>query len=241
MSTKLLEIQNLYKTFNSGKVKALNNVGFSLKKGNILAVVGESGSGKTTLIRLIAGLETIDEGKIVINSNIVSSNSVFIEPQQRNIGMVFQDYALFPHFTIYKNIAYGLSKHENKEERVCEVLKLVGLSGMEKRYPHELSGGQQQRIALARALAPKPALLILDEPFSNLDVVMRNQLRKDILKILKKTTTTAIFVTHDIKDALEVSDEIIVLKNGIVLQQGKTIEIFNSPESSYVKLLFDSI
>lgn len=241
MSTKLLEIQNLYKTFNSGKVKALNNVGFSLKKGNILAVVGESGSGKTTLIRLIAGLETIDEGKIVINSNIVSSNSVFIEPQQRNIGMVFQDYALFPHFTIYKNIAYGLSKHENKEERVCEVLKLVGLSGMEKRYPHELSGGQQQRIALARALAPKPALLILDEPFSNLDVVMRNQLRKDILKILKKTTTTAIFVTHDIKDALEVSDEIIVLKNGIVLQQGKTIEIFNSPESSYVKLLFDNI
>lgn len=241
MSTKLLEIQNLYKTFNSGKVKALNNVGFSLKKGNILAVVGESGSGKTTLIRLIAGLETIDEGKIVINSNIVSSNSVFIEPQQRNIGLVFQDYALFPHFTIYKNIAYGLSKHENKEERVCEVLKLVGLSGMEKRYPHELSGGQQQRIALARALAPKPALLILDEPFSNLDVVMRNQLRKDILKILKKTTTTAIFVTHDIKDALEVSDEIIVLKNGIVLQQGKTIEIFNSPESSYVKLLFDSI
>ena len=241
MSTKLLEIQNLYKTFNSGKVKALNNVGFSLKKGNILAVVGESGSGKTTLIRLIAGLETIDEGKIVINSNIVSSNSVFIEPQQRNIGMVFQDYALFPHFTIYKNIAYGLSKHENKEERVCEVLKLVGLSGMEKRYPHELSGGQQQRIALARALAPKPALLILDEPFSNLDVVMRNQLRKDILKILKKTITTAIFVTHDIKDALEVSDEIIVLKNGIVLQQGKTIEIFNSPESSYVKLLFDNI
>ena len=241
MSTKLLEIQNLYKTFNSVYVYVLNNVGFSLKKGNILAVVGESGSGKTTLIRLIAGLETIDEGKIVINSNIVSSNSVFIEPQQRNIGMVFQDYALFPHFTIYKNIAYGLSKHENKVERVGEVLKLVGLSGMEKRYPHELSGGQQQRIALARALAPKPALLILDEPFSNLDVVMRNQLRKDILKILKKTITTAIFVTHDIKDALEVSDEIIVLKNGIVLQQGKTIEIFNSPESSYVKLLFDNI
>lgn len=241
MRTKLLEIQNLYKTFNSGKVKALNNASFSLKKGNILAVVGESGSGKTTLIRLIAGLETIDEGKIVINSNIVSSNSVFIEPQQRNIGMVFQDYALFPHFTIYKNIAYGLSKYENKDERVGEVLKLVGLSGMEKRYPHELSGGQQQRIALARALAPKPALLILDEPFSNLDVVMRNQLRKDILKILKETNTTAIFVTHDIKDALEVSDEIIVLKNGIVLQQGKTIEIFNSPESTYVKLLFDNI
>ncbi|KAB1158665.1 ABC transporter ATP-binding protein [Tenacibaculum aiptasiae] len=241
MSTKLLAIQNLHKAFNSGKVKALNNVSFSLEKGNVLAVVGESGSGKTTLIRLIAGLETLDSGEIEINNTTVSSNSVFIEPQQRNVGMVFQDYALFPHLTIFKNIAYGLSKQENKEERVREVLKLVGLSGMEKRYPHELSGGQQQRIALARALAPKPELLILDEPFSNLDVILRSQLRKDILQIIKQTNTTAIFVTHDIKDAITISDKIIILKQGVILQEGSTKEVHEKPEESYVKKLFDNM
>ncbi len=241
MSTKLVEIQSLHKTFNSGKVKALNDVSFSLEKGNVLAIVGESGSGKTTLIRLIAGLETLDNGDIKLNEKVVSSNSKFIEPQHRNVGMVFQDYALFPHFTIFKNIAYGLSKHENKEERVREVLKLVGLSGMEIRYPHELSGGQQQRIALARALAPKPELLILDEPFSNLDVILRSQLRKDILQIIKQTNTTSIFVTHDIKDAIVISDKIIILKEGVILQEGSTKEVHENPEESYVKKLFDNM
>lgn len=237
----LLEIQNLRKTFNSGKLIALNNLNLFLKKGNVLAVVGESGSGKTTLIRLIAGLETLDSGDIKLNEKIVSSNSCFVEPQHRNVGMVFQDYALFPHFTVFKNIAYGLSNDINKNERVAEVLKLVGLSGLEKRYPHELSGGQQQRIALARALAPEPALLILDEPFSNLDVILRNQLREDLLKIIKQAKTTAIFVTHDIKDAITISDEIIILKQGIVLQEGSTKEVIKNPEGSYVKLLFNSI
>lgn len=241
MSTKLLTIQSLHKTFNSGKVKALNDVSFFLEKGDVLAVVGESGSGKTTLIRLIAGLETLDSGEIEINNKTVSSNSVFIEPQQRNVGMVFQDYALFPHLTIFKNIEYGLSKQENKEERVREVLKLVGLSGMEKRYPHELSGGQQQRIALARALAPRPELLILDEPFSNLDVILRSQLRQDILQIIKQTNTTAIFVTHDIKDAITISDQIIILKQGIILQEGSTKEVHEKPEESYVKKLFQNM
>lgn len=237
----LLEIQNLRKTFNSGKLIALNNLNLSLKKGNVLAIVGESGSGKTTLIRLIAGLETLDSGDIKLNEKIVSSNSCFVEPQHRNVGMVFQDYALFPHFTVFKNIAYGLSNDVNKNERVAEVLKLVGLSGLEKRYPHELSGGQQQRIALARALAPKPALLILDEPFSNLDVILRNQLREDLLKIIKQAKTTAIFVTHDIKDAITISDEIIILKQGVVLQEGFTKEVIKNPEGSYVKELFNSI
>ncbi len=237
----ILTIQNVVKTFNKGKVIALNGVSFDLKVGNILAVVGESGSGKTTLIRLITGLAVLDEGVIRLQDKIVSSDSIFIAPEKRKVGMVFQDYALFPHLTIFENISYGISKKVNKKERVAEVLKLIGLSDVEKRYPHELSGGQQQRIALARSLAPSPELLILDEPFSNLDVLLRNQLREDIATIIKKTNTTAIFVTHDIKDALAISDDILVLQNGNIIQSGKTKDVVESPNSKYVKLLLDSV
>jgi iron(III) transport system ATP-binding protein len=237
----LLELQKLQKKFNKGNVIALNDVSFNLEKGNILAVVGESGSGKTTLIRLVAGLETLDKGEIIINNKMVSSNSIFIEPQDRKVGMVFQDYALFPHFTVVDNIAYGISKLSDKKERVEEVLHLVGLEGLGKRYPHELSGGQQQRVALARALAPKPELLILDEPFSNLDIILRNKLREDLLKILKETKSTVIFVTHDIKDALLISDDILVLQKGIVLQKGKTKEVYKKPNCKYISLLFETI
>ena len=237
----LLEIQEVQKKFNNGNVIALNNVSLNLEQGNILAVVGESGSGKTTLIRLVAGLETLDKGEIIINNKMVSSNSIFIEPQDRKVGMVFQDYALFPHFTVFDNIAYGISKLSNKKERVDEVLQLVGLDDLGNRYPHELSGGQQQRVALARALAPKPELLILDEPFSNLDIILRNKLREDLLKILKKTKSTVIFVTHDIKDALLISDDILVLQKGIVLQTGKTREVYKKPNCKYVSLLFETI
>ncbi len=237
----LLEIQEVQKKFNNGNVIALNNVSLNLEQGNILAVVGESGSGKTTLIRLVAGLETLDKGEIIINNKIVSSNSIFTEPQDRKVGMVFQDYALFPHFTVFDNIAYGISKLSGKKERVEEVLHIVGLEGLGKRYPHELSGGQQQRVALARALAPKPELLILDEPFSNLDIILRNKLREDLLKILKETKSTVIFVTHDIKDALLISDDILVLQKGIVLQKGKTKEVYKKPNCKYVSLLFENI
>ncbi|WP_435262510.1 ABC transporter ATP-binding protein [Tenacibaculum sp. nBUS_03] len=241
MSTKILEINGLTKSFNKGKVIALNNVTYSLEKGKIVSVVGESGSGKTTLIRLISGLEIVNEGEIKLNGKTVSSKLVFLEPEKRNIGMVFQDYALFPHLTVFQNVVYGISKDLNKKERVAEVLLLVGLEGMGARYPHELSGGQQQRVALARALAPKPELLILDEPFSNLDVVLRNQLRKDIHQILKKTNCTAIFVTHDIKDAIAISDEIIVLQKGKVLEQGETKKVFEESKNQYIRLLFDSM
>lgn len=242
MST-ILEVKNVEKTFNKGKVVALKDVSFSLSKGKIIAIVGESGSGKTTLIRLITGLEVLDIGSILLKEKVVSSNEVFVAPQLRNVGMVFQDYALFPHFSVADNIGYGISdiSATDKKERIKEVLRLVGLSDKENCYPHELSGGQQQRVALARALAPKPELLILDEPFSNLDVILRSQLRKDILAILKQTNTTAIFVTHDIKDAMAISDEIIVLKNGVILQQGITKQVFENPEDSYVKLLFENI
>ncbi|MDG1397203.1 MAG: ABC transporter ATP-binding protein [Polaribacter sp.] len=238
MSNPILQLKKLTKTFSKGKVKALNEISFSLSKGKILALVGESGSGKTTLIRIITGLETQNNGSVVFKNNILSSNTIFIEPEKRNIGMVFQEYALFPHFTVFDNIAFGISK--NKKERITEVLDLVALEGFEKRFPHELSGGQQQRVALARALAPKPELLILDEPFSNLDVILRQQLRSDIKEILKKTNTTAIFVTHDIKDALKISDEILVLQKGNLLQHGNTDEVFKNPNCEYVSLLFDA-
>ena len=237
----LLELQKLHKKFNKGNVIALSDISFNLEKGNILAIVGESGSGKTTLIRLVAGLETLDKGEIILNNKIVSSNSIFTEPQDRKVGMVFQDYALFPHFTVFDNIAYGISKLSSKKERVEEVLHIVGLEGLGKRYPHELSGGQQQRVALARALAPKPELLILDEPFSNLDIILRNKLREDLLKILKETKSTVIFVTHDIKDALLISDEILVLQKGNVLQKGKTKEVYKKPNCKYISLLFENI
>lgn len=237
----ILTVKNVSKAFTKGKVKALDSISCSLTNGKVLAIVGESGSGKTTLIRLIAGLEVLDSGEIYLKDNLVSSATSFTNPEHRNVGMVFQDYALFPHFTIYKNIAYGISKHKNKKDRISEVLELVGLSEFEHRYPHELSGGQQQRVALARALAPEPEILLLDEPFSNLDVILRKQLREDVLKILKNANCTAIFVTHDIKDALAISDEIMVLKEGVLLQKGVTKEVFKNPKTPYVASLFKSI
>lgn len=236
----ILSINSVTKTFNNGKVVALHNVSFSLEKGNILAVVGESGSGKTTLIRLITGLEVLDSGTIVLKEKEVSSDIVFVNPEDRKVGLVFQDYALFPHLTVFDNIAYGIAKNQDKKERVQEVLNLVDLSDLAQRYPHELSGGQQQRIALARALAPKPELIILDEPFSNLDVILREQLRKEITRIIKATNTTAIFVTHDIKDAIATSDEILVLQNGNIMQHGNTNTVVDKPNNEYVRLLLAS-
>jgi len=233
----ILSVNNITKAFDNGKVVALNNVSFDLEKGNVLAVVGESGSGKTTLIRIIAGLEVLDAGSVTLRDAVVISENIFIAPEKRKVGMVFQDYALFPHMTVFKNIAYGLSKSEDKKQRVQEVLDLVGLPDVAKRYPHELSGGQQQRIALARALAPKPELLILDEPFSNLDALLRAQIREEISSIVRKTNTTAIFVTHDIKDALAISDKILVLQNGDIMQYGNTKDVAENPNNEYVKLL----
>jgi iron(III) transport system ATP-binding protein len=179
----MLRIESLSKSFDKGKSYALKDVSFHLKEGDVYAIVGESGSGKTTLIRLIAGLETPDSGFIEMNGKQVSSIKKIVPPEKRNIGLVFQEYALFPHFTLFENILYGISKLKNKKERAEEALNMVGLLKMKDRYPHQLSGGQQQRVALARALAPQPSLLILDEPFSNLDAMLRAQLRNEIFDI----------------------------------------------------------
>lgn len=237
----ILKIKQLSKSFNNGKDLVIDNINLSVKKGEIIAVVGESGSGKTTLTRLISGLETPDSGTISINNIEVASEHSFIAPEKRNIGLVFQDYALFPHLTVFKNIAYGLSKSENRKTRVSEMLALVDLTGYENRYPHQLSGGQQQRVALARALAPEPKLLLLDEPFSNLDVMLRVQLRNEIFDIIKKTEVTAIFVTHDTQDAIAIADKIAILQEGKKIQKGSIKKLYRKPKDYYVASLFSTI
>lgn len=234
----MLEIESLSKSFDKGKSFALKDISFNLKEGDVCALVGESGSGKTTLVRLVAGLETPDTGIIRLNGETVSSLNYFVPPEKRKVGLVFQDYALFPHMTLFKNVLYGISKEKNKNERAQEVLNLVGLGGMEDRYPHQLSGGQQQRVALARALAPNPSLLILDEPFSNLDAMLRMQLRNEIFEIVKATGVTAIFVTHDTQDALAVADEILILQKGELIQKDEAANLYTKPNSIYVASLF---
>ena len=234
----MLTINALSKSFDKGKSYALENVTFNLKAGQVCAIVGESGSGKTTLVRLIAGLERPDNGSITMNEKVIASLDKFVQPEKRKIGLVFQEYALFPHLTILENVLYGISKVKNKKEKAQEMLDLVGLSGMEKRYPHQLSGGQQQRVALARALAPEPSLLILDEPFSNLDTMLRTQLRNEVFDIIKKTEVTVLFVTHDTQDALSVADEILILQKGKVIQKDVAENLYVKPNTLYVASLF---
>jgi iron(III) transport system ATP-binding protein len=202
-------------------------------------LLGESGSGKTTLLRIIAGFEVADQGNVKLSETVLFDTKKFVQPEKRGIGMVFQDYALFPHLNVLKNISFGLKgSSDEKAKRSAELLKLVELTGYEKRYPHELSGGQQQRIAIARALAPSPSLILLDEPFSNLDESLKNKVRQDIQAILKKAGTTAIFVTHDTKDALAVADKVIVLHEGKMQQNDTPQRLYQHPANLVVARLF---
>ncbi|MEM9886519.1 MAG: ABC transporter ATP-binding protein [Bacteroidota bacterium] len=237
----LLQTTQLCKYFDGGKVKALEAVSCQLAPSKSYAIVGESGSGKTTLARLIAGLERPDRGSIHLAGQLVASENYHLSPEKRAVGLVFQDYALFPHLSVKDNIKYGISKHSNKKQRIQEMLALVNLSGYENRYPHELSGGQQQRVALARALAPQPRLLILDEPFSNLDSSLRIHLRTELFHILEQTGVSSLFVTHDTQDALAVADEILILKDGQLLQQASPQLLYQKPNTPYVAQLFDPI
>jgi iron(III) transport system ATP-binding protein len=195
--------------------------GCSLKvnDGDIVAVLGQSGSGKSTLLRIIAGLERPQEGLISLDDVVLNDMHHFVDPSLRKIGMVFQDYALFPHLTIEKNIAYSLSKKTKSEKEliVNDLLKIIELSDKKGYYPHELSGGQQQRVALARSLAANPKVLLLDEPFSNLDADLRAQIRQDLKRILKAKNMTCIFATHDLADAIDIADHIYQVKDGIIL------------------------
>ncbi|BAW96252.1 ABC transporter [[Synechococcus] sp. NIES-970] len=236
----ILRVENLYKCFSAKDLPAVKDIHFQLEQGEILGLLGPSGCGKTTLLRLIAGFEQPTTGQIILNGVSVSTPDHCFPPEQRNTGMVFQDYALFPHLTIADNIAFGLRHREQKfsrqdiRQRIEEILHLVGLSGLEKRYPHELSGGQQQRIALARALAPRPSLILLDEPLSNLDVQVRHHLRHEIRQIIKAAGISAIFVTHDQEEALAISDRIAVMRQGNLEQLGTPEEIYTAPASRFV-------
>lgn len=211
-----VSIQDLCFRYPRADQLTLSNISISMKEGEILAILGESGSGKSTLLRLIAGIEIPQSGIIEVNNRILSNKHLYIPPEKRGIGMVFQDYALFPHMTVKANIQYGLKKMSRmkRNNRTKEMLELISMQGFEKRHPFELSGGQQQRVALARALAPCPSLLLLDEPFSNLDANLQKKIRSELREIIKNTGTTSIFVTHDEEDAYEIADTIVYIENG---------------------------
>ncbi|MGF1493340.1 MAG: ABC transporter ATP-binding protein [Microcoleaceae cyanobacterium] len=235
----ILSLVGVSKQFSRHCLPAVSDVSFSLRQGDILGLLGPSGCGKTTLLRMIAGFDQPDQGVVEIADRVVANPNHCLPPEQRNIGMVFQDYALFPHLTVEKNIAFGLQQVKKISSRqiqlrVQEVLELVHLKGLELRYIHELSGGQQQRVALARALAPCPAIVLLDEPLSNLDVQVRLQLRQELREILKASETSAIFVTHDQEEALCISDQVAVMQQGCLQQLGTPEEIYQSPASKFV-------
>ena len=236
--SNILEIKNLSKSYN-GKIYALKNCNFSVKKGKTCAIVGESGSGKTTLLRLISGLETPDNGSIVIDEKTVSNDNLISPPNKRKVGMVFQDYALFPHLTVEENIGFGIK--ENKKDTIQEMLSLIDMKSFSKSYPSELSGGQEQRVAIARTLALKPKLLLLDEPFSNLDLGLKSKLRKEITKISKQVGITLIFITHDIFDVIDIADQIVFLKNGILLQNASLKEFIKNPKGKEIHKMVSNL
>jgi sulfate transport system ATP-binding protein len=227
-----VELKNINKTF--GDFKASDDISFRIEKGKLIALLGPSGSGKTTILRMLAGLEYPDSGDIYINGNRVND----LPASKRGIGFVFQNYALFRYMTVYDNIAFGLEvqKKSKKEckERVEELLSLIGLDGLGNRYPNQLSGGQKQRVAFARALAPKPQLLLLDEPFAAIDAKVRQELRSWLKETINKVGITSIFVTHDQDEAIEVSDEIIITNKGRIEQKGAPLDIYRNPKTLFV-------
>jgi iron(III) transport system ATP-binding protein len=236
----LVTLTNVGKRYRRHQTPALSGLSFTVERGEILALLGPSGCGKTTTLRLIAGFELPDEGTITIGGRTVADatrgGTATVPPEDRGVGIVFQDYALFPHLTVVENVAFGLHRHARpaRQGRAAEVLRLVDLESLARRYPHELSGGQQQRVALARALAPAPALMLLDEPFSNLDADLRNQMREEVENVLRSTGTTAIFVTHDQEEAFTIADRVGVLAAGRLEQLAAPEIVYHRPATTFV-------
>lgn len=237
-NTAYLDLQQLSLAYETpeGLKTVVNQLDLKVDKGHIGCLLGASGCGKTTVLRAIAGFEPLRQGHIYLNGQLLSSPEYTIVPEKRQVGMMFQDYALFPHLSIEKNIGFGLRKWDKhkRQERIEDMLQLVGLEDLAKRYPHELSGGQQQRVALARALAPEPSLLLLDEPFSNLDVDTRERLAFEVREILQKTGLTAILVTHNQAEAFAIADRIGVMKDGQIVQWDTAYGLHHHPVNDFV-------
>ena len=228
----IIRARSVSKSYGSELV--LSDFNLDVWNGAIVGVLGVSGSGKTTALRLIAGFEKPDSGIIEMREEIISSQEVYVPPEERNVGMVFQDYALFPHLDVKSNISFGLSKHQIKSGRLNEVIDMCNLNDYRNKLPQELSGGQQQRVALARALAPNPEVILLDEPFTSLDAHMARDLRDEVVTLLRETETTAIIVTHDQEEALSICDVVSVLEDGKVIQSATPQEIYLNPISQTV-------
>jgi iron(III) transport system ATP-binding protein len=226
-----------------GPVTALDGVSLEIARGQVVCLVGHSGCGKSTLLRAIAGIETIDSGLIAIEGQTVTGPDVFVEPEHRRVGFMFQDYALFPHLTVRQNIGFGLTRmaRPERESRIEEIIARIGIKALEDRHPHMLSGGEQQRVALARALAPQPRVLLMDEPFSNLDRGLREQVRRETLSIVRGLGITAVVVTHDPEEALAIGDLVALMQNGRLVEMGAGDDIFMRPKSSYAAGFFSQV
>lgn len=226
-SIAALRLSNLTRRF--GSVTAVDSLSLEVRRGEFIALLGASGCGKTTVLRMVAGLERPDDGTIEISGTTVSNRRIHLPPEARRIGMVFQEHALFPHLNVCRNVGFGLNRHPDRDRRVTELLDLVGLQGLGRRMPHELSGGQQQRVALARALATQPDVMLLDEPFSNLDLNRRAQLRDEVREILRQANVAVVLVTHDQEEALSIADRVAMMEHGHIVQIAPPAVIYQQP------------
>ncbi len=236
----MLEFDRVHHSYNG--TLSVDDVSFYVESGEVVSLLGPSGCGKTTLLRLAAGLEKPTNGAIFLDGKLLSDNTLQVPPEQRGIGYMFQDYALFPHLTVIQNVTFGLSSSGSEAtRRGLNVLEQVGIENAADLFPHELSGGQQQRVALARALAPKPAVILLDEPYAGLDSRLRERIRDEMLHVLKASDAVALMVTHDAEEAMFMSDRIIVLRDGKVVQSGRPVNLYSQPSSAFVAEFFGEV
>ena len=232
----ILSIDNLSKKYKKNNVRALEGVSFKCKKGSIISILGQSGSGKSTLLKLIAGLENSNSGQIILNGTILNSQLKFVQPEKRNVDIVFQDFSLFPNMTIKENIFFGKKSKDNKS-MINDLIRITHIDDILNRYPHEISGGQAQRVAIVRSLGNNPSILLMDEPLSHLDNNLKEDIRNELMIIFKKFKITVLIATHDIEDALYMSDKTIILKKGKLEQFDKLVNIYKYPKNEYCALL----